>query len=135
MNIPTMIMVRVRSKSMKKVLIKKQTELITLSTKTIGLNTNVNGWDRTLKCLTVIIITGWFLHAHFINNSRLVMMTLSFKNFKLMKDSEMSTHFRTFVICSTMSLLGLLSTMIRNKKKKKKKILFKLIKYRKKLSI
>ena len=130
-----MKMVRVRSKSMKKALIKKQTEWITLSTKNIGLNTNVNGWDRTLKCLIVTIITGLFLHVHFTSNSSRIMMIQNFKNFRLIKDSEMSTHFSTFVICSIMSLLGLLSTMIRNKKKKKKKILFKLIKYRKKLSI
>jgi hypothetical protein len=135
MSIPTMIMVRVRSKNMKKVLIKKQTEWITLSTKSIGLNTNVNGWDRTLKCLTLTIITGWFLHVHFISNNRQTTMIQSFKNFNLMKDSEMSTHLIIFVICSTMSLLGLLFTMSRRKKKKKKKMLFKLIKNQKKLSI
>lgn len=121
MIIPTMIMARVRSKSMKKVLIKKQTEWITLSTKSIGLSTSVNGWDRTLRCLKVTIIIGWFLHVHFINNSRQTTMIQSFKNFKLMKDSEMSIRLSTFVICSTMNLLGLLSTMIRSKRKRKKK--------------
>ena len=121
MNIRTMMLVRLRLKSMKKALIKKQTEWITLSMKSIGLSTSVNGWDRTLRCLKVTIIIGWFLHVHFINNSRQTTMIQSFKNFKLMKDSEMSTRLSTFVICSTMNLLGLLSTMIRSKKKRKKK--------------
>jgi hypothetical protein len=135
MNIRTMMLVRLRLKSMKKALIKKQTEWITLSMKSIGLNINVNGWGRTLKCLTLTIITGLFLHVHFISNNSQTMMNQSFKNFKLMKDSEISTHLSTFVICNTMSLSGQLSTMIRSKKKKKKKILFKLIKNRKKVWI
>jgi hypothetical protein len=71
--------------------------------------------------LKVTIIIGWFLHVHFINNSRQTTMIQSFKNFKLMKDSEMSIRLSTFVICSTMNLLGLLSTMIRSKRKRKKK--------------
>lgn len=124
MNIHTMILVRLRLKSMKKALIKKQTEWITLSMKSIGLNINVNGWDKTLKCLILTIITGLFLHVHFISNK--TMMIQSFKNFKLMKDSEISTHLSTFVIYNTMILSGLLSTMIRSKKKKKKELLFKL---------